>query len=453
MVAGPGYDDPPMSPTPRLPTRAAEWLVRWAPILPLLLAEFVLWTGFGALLPIMPLYLRDHGVDLALLGVVIAAWPATRLVVEPLFGYLADRWARVPLMVAGLLIAAAATGLMAVLDGIAAFVVLRALSGLGTAMYDPAARGYLTDATPPERRGEVFGLYNASQMGGILLGPAIGGVGAAWFGGFAFTIAFGAVAVALAALAVWLRVPELPRSGSADDHDHPPIPVEGMTDFPVEVMGVERVSRRPAPDRPIQIRLANRFLATALVGTFAGYLTSGLYETVWSIFLESRGGSLELIGLTFAVFGLTTIVVSPFGGRIVDRHGPRAFVAAGLIVMIVAMLLYPLLPDVRLAVLVIVLEATGFSFFGPAMYSIVAAGAPPDRSSTAQGIVGAAGTLGTIIAALATGVLAAIHIDLPFFAGAIAAIVLLGLTVLIGWGPMGALRPTRPHEAVDATGV
>lgn len=427
-------------PTP-VRTRVADWLVRWAPILPLLFAEFVLWTGFGALLPIMPLYLRDHGVDLALLGVVIAAWPATRLVVEPLFGYLADRWARVPLMVAGLLIAAAATGLMVTLDGIAAFVVLRALSGLGTAMYDPAARGYLTDATPPERRGEVFGLYNAAQMGGILLGPAIGGVGAAWFGGFGFTIAFGAVAVGLAALAVWLRVRELPRSGVADDHEHPPIPVEGMTDFPVEAMGVERATRPAVPGRPIQARLANRLLATALVGTFAGYLAGGLYETVWSLFLESRGGSLELIGLTFAVFGLTTIIVSPLAGRIVDRHGPRPFVAGGLLVMVVAMVAYPLLPDVRLSVLVIVLEAVGFSFSGPAMYSIVAAGAPRDRSSTAQGIVGAAGTLGTILASLATGVLAAIHIDLPFFAGAIATVVLLGLTLVIGWRPMGSLRP------------
>ncbi len=90
-----------MSPPSRLPTPLASWFDRWSDILPLLLAEFVVWLGFGALLPVMPLYFREHGVDLATLGVVIAAWPAARLVGEPIFGWLADRVPRVPLMVAG----------------------------------------------------------------------------------------------------------------------------------------------------------------------------------------------------------------------------------------------------------------------------------------------------------------------------------------------------------------
>ena len=88
-------------------TRLNAWLDRWGAILPLLLAEFIVWLGFGALLPVLPLYFTEQGVDLALLGIVIAAWPAARLVGEPIFGWLADRTARVPLMVVGLL----ATGL------------------------------------------------------------------------------------------------------------------------------------------------------------------------------------------------------------------------------------------------------------------------------------------------------------------------------------------------------
>ena len=89
----------------RSPPRTASnaWLDRWGDIVPLLLAEFIVWLGFGALLPVLPLYFTEQGVDLALLGVVIAAWPAARLVGEPIFGWLADRTARVPLMVVGLL--------------------------------------------------------------------------------------------------------------------------------------------------------------------------------------------------------------------------------------------------------------------------------------------------------------------------------------------------------------
>ena len=70
-----------------------------------------MWLGFGALLPVLPIYFTEQGVDLAFLGLVIAAWPAARLVGEPIFGWLADRTARVPLMVIGLV----ATGVFSVL--------------------------------------------------------------------------------------------------------------------------------------------------------------------------------------------------------------------------------------------------------------------------------------------------------------------------------------------------
>jgi hypothetical protein len=61
-------------------SRIVAWTRRWNPILPLLAAELIVWLGFGALLPIMPLYFTAHGVDLRTLGVVVAAWPAARLV-------------------------------------------------------------------------------------------------------------------------------------------------------------------------------------------------------------------------------------------------------------------------------------------------------------------------------------------------------------------------------------
>ena len=94
---------------------------------PLLLGEFIVWLGFGALLPILPLYFTSQGVDLAFLGVVIAAWPIARLVGEPVFGWLADRTSRVPLMVIGLV----ATGVFCILPlvfvGPLAFVLLSGL--------------------------------------------------------------------------------------------------------------------------------------------------------------------------------------------------------------------------------------------------------------------------------------------------------------------------------------
>src|SRR4029077_8434080 len=69
---------------PHVPARdrARAWFVRWNDVLPLFLAEFVVWLGFGGLLPVLPLYFTEQGIDLATLGLVVAAWPAARLVAE-----------------------------------------------------------------------------------------------------------------------------------------------------------------------------------------------------------------------------------------------------------------------------------------------------------------------------------------------------------------------------------
>ena len=104
-------------------------------------------------------------------------------------------------------------------------------------MYDPAARGYLTDATPPERRGEAFGLYGAAQMGGLLLGPAIGGFGAHWFGGIAFVFVFSGIAAWLAAIPIALR-------GQGDERPDPPR--AGTT---IRPSSRPRRRRRPRPRR------------------------------------------------------------------------------------------------------------------------------------------------------------------------------------------------------------
>lgn len=422
-----------------LPDRATAWVGRWSTILPLLGAEFVLWTGFGALLPVMPLYFTQHGVAISLLGVVIAAWPAARLVTEPLFGVLADRVPRIPLMVAGLLVAASAVGAMAIWTGPAAFVVLRALSGLGTAMYDPGARGYLTDAAPADRRGEVFGLYNAAQMGGILLGPAIGGLGAALVGGYFFVLVFSSVTTLLAAIAVAARVREVRGPRRARDSI---AAAPSYAEFPGEPGPGERgpadagarVTEAPAS-------LRNRFILAAILVNVAGYFGGGLYETIWALFVTDRGGGVELIGATFAVFGLTTVLLSPIGGRIVDRRGPFPFVVGGLLVMMAMMASYPFVRPPILYVPMVVVEAIGFSFLGPATYAVIARGTPAGRSSTAQGVLGAAGTVGTIAAALGAGVLAAVDLGAPFLVGSAVLLGLLVLTVAIGGGPLRSMRP------------
>ncbi len=421
----------------------AAWRSRWGGIAPLLLAEFIVWLGFGGLLPVLPLYFTDQGVDFATLGVVIAAWPAARLIGEPIFGWLADRTARVPLMVAGLVLAGVFTVLPLVVTGPVAFIVLRAAVGLATAIYDPAARGYLTDATPPDRRGEAFGLYGAAQMGGLLLGPAIGAIGADRLGGIGFVFVFGGLAAVIAAA----PIARLGRERGPRTH---PAPTLDATEFPPDSPSTSRraaadvvADRGPAIHPGAPDRLLNRGLMAALAINVGGNFAAGTYDVVWSLFLQGLGAGLGLIGLTFAMFGLPILILSPMAGRLVDRRGSFAFIVLGSIVPAITGYLYTLLADPTLAIPLILVEATGFAFLNPALYAVVAANSPAGRSSTAQGIFGAAGTVGFIVASLVAGALAAENILYPFylFSAVMGASLVIGL--LVGGAQLGG-RPSHP---------
>jgi MFS transporter, DHA1 family, multidrug resistance protein len=431
--------------------RIAAWTRRWNAILPLLAAELIVWLGFGALLPIMPIYFTENGVDLRTLGIVVAAWPAARLVGEPVFGWVADRTRRVPLMVAGNIGAGVFLFLPLVFVGAAPFVVLRGLAGLATSIYDPAARGYITDATPADRRGEAFGMYGAAQMGGLLLGPAIGGLGSAFFGGVAFIFVFGAISSFIAAAAIAIRVHEQPRAidgqrtGNLD-----------LTEFAHEPDHLTARARRAPADASsssgsdtVQVAdeapasLANRLLVAAILFTIGGNFAAGTYEVIWSLYLRGLGAGLELIGLTFAMFGLPVLVFSTYFGRRVDRGSLAPYIVIGTIIPVGAALLYTVIRDPLLSIPLILAEATGFAMLNPALFSIVAAGSPIGRPSTAQGLYGASGTLGFVVASLVAGAIAEIDIRLPFYVFAIVMTTFTTLGLAVAGARLGRRSAVR----------
>jgi len=430
----------------RARSAVAAWFAMWSPILPILVAEFTVWIGFGALLPIMPLYFRDHGVDFTTLGIVIAAWPAARLIGEPIFGWVADRTQRVPLMVIGAALAGVFEFLPFVFVGAVPFTVFRALAGFATAMYDPAARGTITDLTPPERRGEAFGLYSAAQMGGLLFGPAIGGLGAAVFGGVGFVFVFSAVSSIAAAALVGLFVRETAgpararATASYDVAEFPARPAQRTLD--------DRAAPAGAPPR-----LVNRLLVAAIIINIGGNFAAGTYDVVWSLYLEGLGAGIGLIGFTFAMFGLPILLFSPYLGRRADRGVLIWFIVIGGLAPAITGLLYTVMPNPIWAVPLILIEATGFAALNPALYTIVAAGSPPGRSSTAQGLFGGAGTIGFVAASLIAGVLAEINIRLPFWFFSVVMFACLGTGLLVGGRSLLTFgRGAREHEA-EATSV
>ena len=344
-----------------------------------------------------------------------------------------------------------ATGLFGalplLLTGPMAFLVLRALAGLSAALYDPAARGYLTDATPEGKRGEAFGLYGAAQMGGLLLGPrdrrhrcrATSGASPSCSSSARSRPSSPPSPSRCASARRRVRTHPAPAPDSTEFRSEPPS-IAGRAAADVDA---DR-TRTAGPTTPT--RLWNRGLIAAIVINAGGYFAGGTYEVIWSLFLQGLGADLALIGLTFAMFGLPVLVFSPIAGRIVDRRGSFAFIIVGSILPVAMGIVYTRITDPVMAVPLILIEATGFAFLNPALYAVVAANSPPGRSSTAQGLFGAAGTLGFIVASLGAGVLASQDIKLPFYVFAVVLSTCLVVGLIIG-GPALRVRPARIEPA------
>jgi MFS family permease len=424
-------------------SRPSAWLARWSHVLPLLAAEGVIALGFGAILPILSIFYTQHGVSLPELGVVVAAWPATRLFGEPLWGRLADRVSRKRMMVAALVVSAVAVTLPVAVSGTAAFILLRAVAGLAAAAYDPAARGYLMDVNPPERHGETFGLYSSAQMGGFMVGPAVGGVAAAVAGDPSAVFWVFGLAYAVSAIVVLVRVADIA-------HEAVGAPVAAPAGQahadpgPSAVGDVGAGTSAPA-------RLLNRLLVVALVVNVGAYLAGGTYEVIWSVYMTSLGASFALIGVSFFTFSLPMLILSPFTGRFIDREGGFLALVLGGAGVAACGLAYPAVPSVWWMIGLGLVEGTAAAFSSPALYTLVGRAAPAGRSSTAQGLFGAAGTGGTIVASVATGYLAAVDLRLPFVAMGLAMLFLLAVGLAIGGRVLW--EALQPHAAACPAGI
>jgi MFS family permease len=126
-----------------------------------------------------PLYLAGHGASLRQVAVAAAAYPVVWGAGQLLTGWLSDHTGRKPLIAAGMLVQAAALGLLVAGNG--AFtpsLVAAVLLGVGTAMVYPTLIAAVSDATQPRDRARTVGVYRFWRDFGFVLGALIAGFGA-----------------------------------------------------------------------------------------------------------------------------------------------------------------------------------------------------------------------------------------------------------------------------------
>jgi MFS family permease len=165
---------------------------------------------------LVPLYLATRGASVGDIGLVAAIYPGVWSVAQIATGHLSDRVGRKPLIAAGMLVQAAALGLLALSDGaLIAAASAAVLLGAGTALVYPTLIAAISDAVTPIARAPVVGVYRFWRDSGYVFGGLIaGGVADALGYGGAITL----VAALTAASGLWVLY---------DMPAHPPFPGTG----------------------------------------------------------------------------------------------------------------------------------------------------------------------------------------------------------------------------------
>ncbi len=141
----------------------------------LFLAILAFFTAGGIVLPVAARYVDGPlGADALGVGIGIGAFSVAALLLRPVVGYASDRYGRRPnLLLGGGLTVIALVAHLAV-DSLPAFVVVRALLGVGEAFFFVAALATISDLAPPDRRGEAINVASLALYLGLAIGPFIG---------------------------------------------------------------------------------------------------------------------------------------------------------------------------------------------------------------------------------------------------------------------------------------
>src|SRR5919109_4430835 len=107
-------------------------------------AQFLGYAQHSVLTPILPLYVTQLGGSPFVVGIVLACFAASSVVVRPLVGHWADRWNETGVMVAGLLFQGASI-FLCFIPMVGAAMLANGLRGIGwgglnTGGFPPLAR-------------------------------------------------------------------------------------------------------------------------------------------------------------------------------------------------------------------------------------------------------------------------------------------------------------------------
>lgn len=395
--------------------------------LALALAPGTLLAGIagGIAFPILPIAGLRFGLSLPFIGVILAANRAMRVVSSPFVGVFADRFGGRRTLLLGLAGQIVVLALYAL--GIAThrvgpfFLAGRLLHGPGSACVFIAAQALALHAGEAAHRGRAAGTVRAAMVLGVPVGLAAGGllsdaVGDAW------TFGIAAVAVALALIAAHARVPDLRAP----------------------------IGRRPPLLETLRAMRDRRLLVLGVLNLMLNFAVGGMILTTLALLVHDRrisalsrneqGTAGLLMGWMIAIDAAST----PIAGRIGDRWGAHARVAAAAMVFLAGGLavvgLSFHIPGLLAGLFLIGVGGAGL---GPSLLVVMGGIVPNERRGTGVGLLQFCGDIGGMLGPLVGTALLAGDTALPYLG---TSALVLGFTPLAVW--LASVESQRRDAAV-----
>ena len=360
---------------------------------------------YGSLSVVLVLYLAAAGLSETRIGVLLTLTLAGDAAISLWITVSADRLGRKRMLILGaLLMLGAGVGFLATRDFtllvIAAVIGVISPSGLEVGPFLSIEQAALSQLLPDERRTQVFAWYNLVGSFATALGSLGGGLLAQTFQGSGFTplssyraLLFAyAVGGGLLALIFLFLSPAVETKGNTE-------PVNSK-----RVLGLHR-------SRGMVAKLSSLFALDA----FAGGLVLQSIMAYW--FHVRFGVDAGALGGIFFGANLLAGVSALLAARIAARIGLIKTMVFTHIPSNLLLCLVPLMPNVQLAVGVLLLRFTISQMDVPTRQSYTMAVVAPDERSAASGVTTIARSVGASLSPSLSGLLLAspLLLNVPFF--------------------------------------
>ena len=148
----------------------------------LLSGVFLVMTGFGMTLPVLPFYIEKllaaQGISSKTVslhvGLITAAFPLTQFFFSSYLGSLSDKIGRRPLILAGIAGFSISTFIFSLGGSIVLLYISRLMAGIFTAGFVTASGACIADKTSKEKRGKYFAMLSSVAGLGAVAGPLLG---------------------------------------------------------------------------------------------------------------------------------------------------------------------------------------------------------------------------------------------------------------------------------------